>query len=442
MFNFFRKKTKYPAILEKKPLNYWEEFSYIIAIPKDEESFVLDNSVFDRVNAIPNLELDVAECTLPNNDDHIPGSLHFDYNGATYEANFYYDDFDVKSYLSFQKHFFTEEEIEKLEKATKGLTLFLKVTGKPQEDYKMQLAILSAMLPDALGFVDESAEKMLNEEWVKLTVESKTLPAPQELYSIQAVAGEEDVWLHTHGLTRFGVTELEVLNSDKENYYNHQHLIIEFANRLIEGSDITEEDKALHLGQFINGEPIVATYLPWTEGLKMYEGLDLGGVDDRIDSHNSETSILFLYASEKDYNNDKVTKVEKFSELFENNPIFYKSKEESERMRDLARERFSILENAAIKLQNENKDYGILLKIGLLIDDAENDDDLEHIWFELLEFNENKFRVKLTQEPYMIADLHEGDEREYTIDNLTDWILYTEFGQITPNTVYLIEKLL
>jgi len=45
----------------------------------------------------------------------------------------------------------------------------------------------------------------------------------------------------------------------------------------------------------------------------------------------------------------------------------------------------------------------------------------------------------LTQEPYHIPDLHEGDEGIYSINYVSDWMIYTEKDVITPETVYLLD---
>ena len=53
------------------------------------------------------------------------------------------------------------------------------------------------------------------------------------------------------------------------------------------------------------------------------------------------------------------------------------------------------------------KDEGsILLKIGLKTDSAEQADDREHIWFKLLEFDGERFKGQLIQEPYDVSHMH------------------------------------
>ena len=166
--------------------------------------------------------------------------------------------------------------------------------------------------------------------------------------------------------------------------------------------------------------------------LKEYKNLDLGGPQDREDGHNTKTSLIFLYKSEEDEENKVLTKVSEFNDLWGENPIFFISDEETARMKSLAMERFDY-----VKEEFKNKDNHIIIKIGLPVDD---DGNFEHIWFELLEFVGDKFKAKLLQEPYDVKDIHEGDERTFTVEDVTDWIIYTPSFSVTPGSAYLLKR--
>ena len=58
--------------------------------------------------------------------------------------------------------------------------------------------------------------------------------------------------------------------------------------------------------------------------------------------------------------------------------------------------------------------------------------------FELIEFTEEGFKAVLTQAPYRVSAMKEGDEGEYTVNDVTDWIIYTDEMSIDPNTAYLL----
>ena len=126
----------------------------------------------------------------------------------------------------------------------------------------------------------------------------------------------------------------------------------------------------------------------------------------------------------------------------ENNPIFYLSNEETARMSSLARERFSYVERMLKEKQEGKDDIAIIIKLGLETIDEEGNLDKknrEHIWFEALSMEEDGFKARLTQEPYNIPNLHEGDEGIYSIDYVSDWMIHTENGVISPETVYLLD---
>ena len=106
-------------------------------------------------------------------------------------------------------------------------------------------------------------------------------------------------------------------------------------------------------------------------------------------------------------------------------------------MRDMARERFNYVKKIMDRKDPANN--LVLLKLGLLVDNAKAPDELEHIWFELLEIKGDKFLAKLTQEPYNISNLHEGDEGEYRIEDVTDWLIYSREGRIGPDMAYLLD---
>ena len=159
--------------------------------------------------------------------------------------------------------------------------------------------------------------------------------------------------------------------------------------------------------------------------------MKLGSFQDRKDGHKSKTSIIFIYKNEEDEKKGKLTKVSEFNDLWGDNPIFFISNEETERMKKLAEERFHFVKEAANNPKNR-----IMLKIGLPFDDKDNH---EHIWFELIGFEGDKFKAKLLQEPYNVKDMHEGDEGVYTVQEVTDWLIYTPKFTVNPGNVYLLK---
>lgn len=423
---FFSKKKN----LEEAPLGYWEEKSYMQVIPSNELRNPLVG-LFERVADIDGVKI-LEQRELSS---EAPGYIKVSYEKEEYEIGFYPTSFTLQECYLTNNYHFDEKEIEQLRNTHRALTLFMDFNEDSKKSYHLQLKIAEAAIPDMLALLDESAEKLLPYKWVEMTISTKVVPSANDLFLVQAVLGKNDeVWLHTHGLCRCGLTELEIFNAKKGNYNSYYALISTFASYLIdkkEGFD-PRRDSA-YIGVLADGTPVVVTSLSWTKALDYYPKLDLGGIKDRKDSHNTRTSVIFVYQSEEDEKEKRVSKVTVYDKLWQDNPIFFISNEETNRMKSLAIERFSF-----VKEQFKNKDNKIIIKVGMKTNDLENPDCLEHIWFELLEIKGSKFKAKLTQEPYNIPDIKVGDELWFKESEITDWVIYTKDYAVNPGTVYLI----
>ena len=410
--------------LKEEPLGYWEKESYMLIVPKVPNKDLLED-VAKRISNIDDVNI-IEEQRLGEKN---PGKIKLSYENEEYEIGYYPSKFSLPE-MYIKNYYFSDEEIEELREAKAALTIFMKFNNNPKKSYQLQLKLALAMVPNMIGLMDESAEKMLPVEWVKMTANSKTLPSSNDLYTVQAVSNDNgEIWLHTHGLCRCGITELEILQSNKENYNNHYNLITTFAGYLMEQKE--KYKKSAYIGILSNRSPIVVTYISWTKALEEYKNLNLGSALDRKNGHNSKTSVIFIYKNENDEKQEKITKVSDYDKLWGDNPIFFISNEETERMKIVAMERFNFVREAAKKKENK-----IIIKIGLKINES---DKFEHTWFELIEFEGEEFRAKLLQEPYNVKDIHKGDERLYTVKNVTDWVIYTPNFTVVPGNVYLLK---
>lgn len=430
---FFGKKAeKEKKVLKEAPMGYWEEKSYMMAIPKDESKDMLDG-LFDRVAAIEGVEIK-GKC-LPSEEK--PGKIILTYDGEEYEVGFFTGGFSFPGIPGQQKYYFSEEEIEAIGKASKACTLFMEFHEDSKKSFHLQLKLAVAMVPDLLVIMDESAENIISAKWAVMAAESAVTPGSNDMFLVQAVSDKHgEVWLHTHGLCRCGITELEVLQSDKKNYNNHYQLLSTFASYLLDKKEsFIPKESSAYIGMLSEQQPVVVTYLPWTEGLREYKKLHLGGVSDREEGHNSRTSLIFAYKNEEDEKKGILSKVTDYNKDWGENPLFFISNEETARMKQLAMERFHF-----VREQAEDKDNHIILKIGLPVDgdEGEEENNFEHIWFELLDFEGDRFKAKLLQEPYGVEDMHEGDEGWYTVEDVTDWMIYTPQFMVKPDTAYLL----
>lgn len=404
--------------------------SYMVAIPKREEDIHDIAGMLNRFNSTAGIRLlshefeEVLELTL-------------EVEGSEYTAKVVPVELKIPEMYRIQ-HFFPDVDIEAVENAGTGLEVAVEFGEDALASYHAQLKILHALLPETVAVIDDSSEKILSGRWVALAAESSVPPAPRYIYTVQAVAGEEEdcVWLHSHGLNRCGLPELEILNSTKEMYQSHYNVIETMANRMLELLEPLEPKEPLFVARMTEEIPMVATLVEWQEAVEHYPEDMLGGKADREAGHNENTCAIFVYPTHEDVEKKNYAPVCIFDEYMEANPIYMISTEETERMKRLAGERMDYMLKAF-----ENKENKIIVKIGLKIDEEFRDEQnqWEHIWFELLEPLEGKLRCRLTQEPYYVKDMHEGSEGIYPFDQITDWLIFTKERRITADDVYLLD---
>ena len=118
--------------------------------------------------------------------------------------------------------------------------------------------------------------------------------------------------------------------------------------------------------------------------------------------------------------------------------MFYFSTEETKRMSALARERLPYMIKAF-----GNKENTVIAKIGLTIDKEHwsNPDkpEKEHIWFEIKDIKNDSVVGELTQEPYYVSGMKQGDTGTYPFSDITDWLIFTKENRVSPDDAYLLE---
>lgn len=402
--------------------------SCMIAIPKCEEDLKDIEGIMNRIS-------NNAEIKLLAHEYDEGMKLTLEVEEMEYTVVMAPVDINLSEMYRIQ-HFFPDIDIDTVQKAEFGLEVDMEFGEDALTSYHAQLKIMNVLMPDAVAILDASSEKVLSGKWVKLAAESKVPPAPRYIYTVQAVSGEDDcVWLHSHGLNRCGIPELEVLNSTIDTYQSHYNIIETMAGRLLELEEPLEMGEPFYLARVTEDIPMFTTLVPWQEAVEHYPDDMLGGKCDREDSHNENTCGIFVFASQEDLENGEYSPVSIFDEFLQDNPLYMISNKETDRMRNLAAERLSYMLDAA-----KNDENTIILKIGLEMDEEfkEDDNEREHIWFELLEVEDGAVRCRLTQEPYFVKNMHEGSEGTYTFDKITDWLIYTKERRISPDDVYIM----
>ena len=408
-----------------------QEDSFMIVIPKNPKDIKDPKKLENNLRANSNIEI-------------IKISLD-EFKRIVYDLTI--DKREYTIYLSMEpvqippfirvNHQFSDKEAKLIRKAEIGLGVSMSFKGDARVCFYDQLRIVNSMVPGLLAVMDAPSEKLISGRWISLAAESKVMPSPRYLFTVQAVSGDDDeVWLHTHGLKRCGLYELEVMFSNKEHYNTHYQVIETMAYRMLEAEEPIKPGDAVFNAQLADGNWIVTTAVDWKDALPFYPDAKMGKDADRDEYHSDDYYVIMTYLTPADEENKKYTKLQDFDDVIENNPIFMISTPETERMSALARERIDYFIRAKKKIRK----CGCLVKIGLTTDNQEDAGmSKEHIWFDLKEAKDGKLTAELTQDPYYVSGIKTGDIGTYTYDDVTDWIIFTPERRITPDDVYLLD---
>ena len=304
----------------------------------------------------------------------------------------------------------------------------------PLSSFHLQLKIMNAIVPDASLAIDFMSYRLLSAKWLSMTAKSAIPPSPDYLYTLHCMYkemenGEHKYWFHTHGLHRCASVELEMLNFS-QGPEQMNTLINMTVKKFL--SHPAKEKERFTIGY--DGMGINLCWLRWEEALKDFPEDILGGASNRDEADNvhAEASGV-LFAVEE----GNMISPEIYASTLAENPIYYITNEETQRMSALAKERFHSFEEIFRKeykepifdsdeeIEEEEPEWTFIVKLGLTADHPNSGSEKEHLWFEVLSIENGKIEGKLLNQPYWISDLNEGDIKTYPLDVLTDWLIYS-----------------
>lgn len=348
----------------------------------------------------------------------------------------------------------SEDDFNTALSQTKYLSVAVNFRKKSLDSFHFQLKVLDTIMPEASLVIDFMSFRLLSGRWLKLTASSNIPPSPDYLYALHAVYDEKEkqteYWFHTHGLLRCGLIELEILNT-----FSGAQQMYDLVNHVVKRFlfDPSKEHEKFTAG--FDGLDLNLTWIRWEKALEDLPKSILGGFHDRegdTNPHSEPSGVLFAVED------GNLISPEIYASTLSNNPILFISTEETTRMSKLAKERYSYFLNVFDrntiqpkksffhrifgKKEPDQNQWSFIVKFGLVVDNAENSTEKEHLWFSVISANEKTIEGKLLNQPYWIASLKEGDVKSFPIAMLTDWIIYdTDGNQYTPDSIYqLIEN--
>lgn len=299
--------------------------------------------------------------------------------------------------------------------------------------YHAQLRLLHTLAPEAAGVLDVGAARARPATWLSEAASSTVPPHPDNLFSIHGVYEESGVmWMHTHGLHRCGVIELDALEVDREHTWAIQNLMNAVAKRFIDNGYPEPDDP------FAPGQGMEVVWLPVDDALKAFKRPTIGGWDDRDPIHLVDRGVLFV--REKGWLwGHHYRSLEKLVPILEDNPLLYVSHTETERAAGLALERLPRFVALHERL-GDHPAFTFLVKLGYAMDGCPPDE-REHLWFQVHALSGDQVEATLLNAPYHVAHLAEGQRGTHSLDRLSDWAILSPAGQFGPDHARIVESL-
>jgi hypothetical protein len=327
------------------------------------------------------------------------------------------------------------EERRASEHSRWSLGLSLRLGERPLADFHLQLQLLRAVAPDAPVVVDATACRAHTAAWLREASESPVPPPPSALFALHNVQPEPGrpggCWLHTHGLVRCGLPEIEMLDVDGAACQGCAALLEAVAGLFL---DHEVPDPAT---PFQPGSGLELVWLPWEQSLSHLRRRRLGGLADRDEHHALPAAVLF--APQRRWLLRRLASPAIYAPLLDGDPLLYVSDMETERMAALARQRLDRF--AAIFDRNgDARDWVFLVKLGYPVDRARSAADREHLWFQVHHLAGHRCEATLLNQPYAIAAMREGERAEHDLSLLTDWQILCPYGRYSADTVIHLDR--
>lgn len=332
-------------------------------------------------------------------------------------------------------HIFTEKEKEHIRDTKTAVLTELLCNGTPLNSYHLQIKIIAEILnKNLLAVYDSDSINVLSGKWVEQAAKSSVTPCPLYIFSIHAVPDKKGdfIWLHTHGLSRYGLNELDILDSKPDFCIEHSLLLQNLALNLLGGAD----KNCAYIGILEDHTPIICSIITYNDALNYYQKNNIG-IPEALSPDNKHTDdshlAVFVFTSIAEYKEKNYRHISVFEKKKLENPIYFISDIEMQRKKILAEERF-----AFVKSHFKNKASSVLVKISIPVDkefySAENE--IEYIWFELQKISDTELTVKSIQDAYYVKGIKKDTITKYNIEYMSDWIIYTGTEMITPDDVY------
>jgi len=326
----------------------------------------------------------------------------------------------------------------------------VKVSSVWSEDpflcWHMQLRVLAVVVPDMLLGQDTSAgNKLFTRQWLAFQTQTFANPALSIFYTLDAIDFDSWYWVHTHGMGRLGLPEIEI-------NVPRSHDGLEWA----EGCIDTFIDISLGDGHVLFHEaiPLAANSqheeyliaLPWEQGEAFADSskhLDevrklpeleeiisrpsAAQLEERGEAHTGPSCWLFHLAGQRGrlencYAPDFDTK----------HPHFYRSIARTQREAVTARLRWPYFQ-ALFEGTARNNIWLFMVKAAIPYDGGSK---RENMWFIADAIDADSLLGELISEPVHVQGMQNGQRYRLELEQVVSWTINTDKAKITVDNIY------
>lgn len=262
----------------------------------------------------------------------------------------------------------------------------------------------------------------------------------EALYVLHAVKsadgeGNRDVpqigWLHTHGLAELGAFDFDILNPANDLLsLRGEDFLRAIAFGIVEGRyTLGTTSTFTHSGDRLRLEPAEEFM---RKAKPQYRRLR--EMDDA--SHQKNRGVACEPSGAFSSLFGKTLEPAKFfsGEIPDGSAVHF-STAATELMAERARNTYSLF--ASIVDELREFEFPCIAKIGYTVDGG-GPRDKEHLWFQVHKCRETAVDATLLNQPFNISRMKEGDRGQHSVENLTDWMIMTPGGSITPRSLRLL----
>ncbi len=346
----------------------------------------------------------------------------------------YVQDIPIPTRELFEYSFIPDADRDAAMSAKTAVMMLMK--GKHEHvlrDRKMLLRFMRAVMgDDGVVAVDLLSRRVWTSDELDIELSHDADLDVEGILSIDFVSEDDGkAWVHTHGLSEIGAFDFSILSPCKQVLSNAWELARMLAFSALEGEARPSMDRF----ELLQGGRAVKL-VPMAEFLKATDTAHREWLAPQLDDmHRQTQSVLCEPGASlvgRLLGRTSLQPSRLLSGSLPESPMFLFSNSATELMAERARKTYPVLRSYAQEF--DEFEFPAVVKLGYTVDGARTETEREHMWFEVHEFGDDWVDATLANQPQCISRMKEGDRGRHDINLITDWMIMTPLGYISPRS--------